>query len=218
MSAPAAFSAAYSSASLHFDEQRTVVKRRGAEGDRPAALVPIDRAASGPFTLAVAVDDFPAGGYPLYVGVGRAMPRDGAVFGLVEGTCGLRQHAWHEESRFALSNDFGVRTDAADESLLPSIATGSRVALQLSSADRITHCRTLRFFIDGMECAAFGDIADVGVGDEPWVAGLNPPEGSVLRLVTPRGEEVWSEASHAAFMQRLQDEENRRKSIYGVDS
>ena len=146
------------------------------------------------------------------------MPRDGGVFGLAEGTCGLRQHAWHEESRFALSKDFGVRTDAADESLLPSIATGSRVALQLSPPDRITRCRTLRFFIDGMECAAFGDIADVGVGDEPWVAGLNPPEGSVLRLVAPRGEEVWSEASHAAYMQRLQDEENRRKSIYGVDS
>jgi hypothetical protein len=172
----------------------------------------------GSFELAVVVERMPKSGYPFYFGIGRGMPPDGAQFGLHEGSCGLRQHGWIEDSRVVLSKGFGVRTDQDDAELGPQITHGTRLAVQLSPVG-VDHCRTLRFFVDGSECAALKWIHDDGKRTH-WVAGCNPSEGAVVRIVPAGGPEVWTEAggrNHADAYGELLHLENMRQLSLGLD-
>lgn len=218
-----AWDASLSSAELALDGRTAT--RPGIDGDRAAALVPVPRhgteqlhGGDDSFTLAVVVERLPKSGYPLYFGAGRHMPRDGAQFGVHDGTCGLRQHGMIEGSRLALSKECGARTDRDDEALaehVPRIAEGARLALQLSPVGS-DNCRTLRFFVNGVEAAAFSWIEDDGLPD-PWVAGVVPSEGCAVRIVDPDGPEIWTEEGGAAyftaFTRRLDADNAMRLSV-----
>lgn len=207
------WAAEISSTELEFTGDGWTVERPGIGGDRAAALVPVPRESS--FELAVVVEQMPKSGYPFYFGIGRAMPPDGAHFGLYSGTCGLRQHGWIENSRVALSKGFGTRTDRDDAELGPSITAGTRLALQLSPVGA-DHYRTLRFFADHTECATFRWIHD-NAKTKPWVAGCNPSEGALVRIVPAERTEVWTEESgrrHTdAYGQALHSENIRQLSL-----
>lgn len=206
-----------SSSALAFSDDGMAVQRLGVDGDRAAALLAVPRD-GGSFELAVVVERLPKSGYPFYFGVAREMPSDGAQFGLHEGSCGLRQHGWIEGSRVVLSKGFGVRTDRNDAELGPQITEGTRLALQLSPVG-VDHCRTLRFFADGSECAALRWIQDDGKSTH-WVAGCNPSECAVVRIVPAEGSEIWTEDAgrkHADAYGELLHLENMRQLSLGLD-
>ena len=122
------------------------------------------------FELTVMIEELPKAGESFSFGVGRAIAKEGYLFGFdAPGTCGLVQHAYDESIRRATANDFGERADRGDRQLGPPIREGSLLALHLS-ARSAEGTRTARFSVDGEECAVFVDIEDDG-GSSDWVAG-----------------------------------------------
>ena len=73
----------------------------------PAACVAVPRG-GGAAALAVVVEELPKGGWFSF-GLGRAMEKEGALFGDGDGTCGLRQHTSAESDRRAAAKGFGRR-------------------------------------------------------------------------------------------------------------
>ena len=74
--------------------------------------------------------------------------------------------------------------------LEPEIRQGSRLALNLSGRE-LDGTRTVRFFVDGAECAVFAGIEDDG-GDSDWVAGVTLSSGARVKIVPALGPEVES--------------------------
>lgn len=168
----------------------------------PAALVAVGRGGGAEgFVLAAVFEALPfdyTGGYVSF-GVGRAMPKQGAEFGLVgkgagtmpkHGACGLRQETSPPHNRWVGAESFGRRADRDDDWFPgPTIVQGSRVALHLSPRGAEGR-RTARFFVDKEEVAVFVDIEDDGGGSD-WVAGVTLSKRNVsVRLVPAEGVEL----------------------------
>ena len=145
-----------------------------SEACSAAACVGVARgegaAEAGGFELTVMVEALPKTGESFSFGVGRAIAKEGYLFGFdAPGTCGLVQHTDDESIRRATANDFGGRADRGDRQLGPPIREGSLLALHLS-ARSAEGTRRARFSVDGEECAVFAEIPDDG-GSSDWVAG-----------------------------------------------
>eukprot|EP01045_Picozoa_sp_COSAG04_P026661 COSAG04_NODE_3746_length_2561_cov_4.391552_1_plen_182_part_10 len=101
------------------DGDATATKAWSGEPYYPAALVAVSRGGGAEgFALAAVVEALPAVSNVLSFGVGRAMPKEGKVFGNgtygADGTCGLAQHAGVESIRYTATEGFGRRADRDD--------------------------------------------------------------------------------------------------------
>ena len=153
----------------------------------PVACVPVRRDEGGPFTLAVVVEALPPAGGPYSAyfsfGVGRAIAKERSMFGVDDGTCGLQQNVRDEADRCAATRNFGRRTDSASNRLASPIREGSLLALQLSGRSVTTGRRTARFLLDGVGCAEFQEVEELGDGSADWVAGVRLSSGARVRIL-----------------------------------